>query len=147
TIPDSLFKLIATLPAAGRPLLKAVARRAIWERESRREILVRYLLADVRGNGQSGEGVEGAEGMLELLKLMETYEPADTASLVSRIPHWEQVLRHEVTMAVNPKPFFNERVQELHGGGRDRRGQDDVRIAAKERELAFLKQIQQRLSN
>ena len=142
TIPEPLLRLIAAAsPSGGRPLLKAIARRAIWENEARREILVRYLLADVRGEAQ------GVDDTVELLKLMETYAPADLPGLLSRIPHWEQVLRQEVVMASNPKPFFNERVQELHGGGRDQRSQDEARIAAKERELAFLDQLKKRLAS
>jgi hypothetical protein len=142
TIPEPLFRLLSTAtPAEGRPLLKAIARRAIWENETRREILAHYLLAAVRGQAN------GVEDAVELLKLMETYAPIDRSSLLARIPHWEQVLRQEISMAANPKPFFNERVQELHGGGRDQRSQDDVRIAAKQRELAFLGQLKTRMAN
>jgi hypothetical protein len=140
TIPDSLFRLIAAAsPPEGQPLLKAVARRAIWESDARRDILTRYLLAGIRGEMQK------ADDAVELLKLMETYTPADLPNLLSRIPHWEQVLRQEVTLASSPKPFFNERVQELHGGGRDQRGQDSARIVSKERELLFLDQLKKRL--
>jgi hypothetical protein len=141
TIPEPLFRLLSTVgPPTGQPLLKAIARRAIWESEARREILTHYLLAEVRGP------TNGVEDAAELLKLMETYAPDDRANLLARIPHWEQVLRHEISMAANPKPFFNERVQELHGGGRDQRSQDDARIATKQRELDFLAQLKTRLA-
>ena len=141
TIPDPLFRLLGTIsPPDRQPLLKAIARRAIWESAPRREILFRYLLEEVRGEAR------GVEEILELLKLMETYAPVDQAALLQRIPQWEQVLRQEMTMATNPKPFFNERVQELHGGGRDQRSQDNVRVAAKERELAFLQTLKTRLA-
>ena len=132
TIPDALFRIISSLPAVERPLLKAMARRAIWEADARAQILFRLLTATDAGNRE-----RIADG-LDLLKLMETYEPADAEDLRSRIPHWQRMLRHEIDLASNPKPFFNERVQEMHGGGRDRRVTDDSRIALKERELHFL---------
>lgn len=141
TIPESLFKLLCQLPpAADRPLLKAVARRAVWENETRREILVRYLIA---ATGSESYQLDDA---VELLKLAEIYQPADVASLLAQIPHWQQVLRQEINEATSPKPFFNERVQELHGGGRDRRRQDDTRVTAKEKERAFLDRLQQTLA-
>jgi hypothetical protein len=136
TIPEPLFKLISHLPPpADRPQLKAVARRAIWENESRRQILMRYLTA--------AAGTENwrLDDALELLRLAETYEPSDLADLLNRIPHWEKVLRHEISLASNPKAFFNERVQELHGGGRDQRRQDQPRIDARQNELAFLERL------
>ena len=44
------------------------------------------------------------------------------------------------------KPFFNERVQDLDGGGRDQRRQDNSRITAKENERALLVRLQQVLA-
>ena len=42
--------LLQHLPPAGdRPMLKAIARRAIWENPARREILTRYLTTDAAG--------------------------------------------------------------------------------------------------
>ena len=141
TIPESLFKLLTHLPpATDRPLLKAVGRRAVWENDARREILVRYLTST------AGGGRYRVDDVVELLKLAETYQPADVKDLLARIPHWQQVLRQEINEAASPKPFFNERVQELHGGGRDQRRQDNPRIAAKEHERAFLERLQQVLA-
>jgi hypothetical protein len=134
TIPASLFELLSRRPPAeDRPLLKAIARRAIWESDARRDILGRYLAAAI------GTEHYGPDDAVDLLKLAETYEPADTADLLRRIPHWEQVLRHEINLASNPKAFFNERVEELHGGGRDQRRQDGAE--PKQRELAFLARL------
>ena len=141
-IPEPLFKLIAHLPpASDRPVLKALARRAIWVPESRREILVRYLMSST-----SAEEFRLTDA-LELLRLLETYEPADLKDFHSRVPHWQRVLRHEVREASNPKPFFNERVQELHGGGRDQRRQDAGRITGKERELEVLDRLARLLTD
>jgi hypothetical protein len=141
TIPEPLFKLLNHLPpGTDRPLLKAVARRAVWENDSRREILVRYLTSAAGGDSYRLDDV------VELLKLAETYQPADVQDLLARIPHWQQVLRQEINEAASPKPFFNERVQELHGGGRDQRRQDNTRITAKENERAFLERLQQVLA-
>jgi len=135
TIPASLLELISRrASAADRPLLKAIARRAVWESGPRCDILGRYLAAAL--------GTEDfhPDDAVELLKLAETYEPADTTDLLRRIPHWEKVLRHEINLASHPKAFFNERVEELHGGGRDQRRQDNTQ--PKERELAFLARLQ-----
>jgi hypothetical protein len=134
TIPASLFELISRrAPAEDRPLLKAIARRGIWESDARRDILGRYLAAAI------GTEHYRSDDAVDLLKLAETYEPVDTADLLRRIPHWEQVLRHEINLASNPKAFFNERVEELHGGGRDQRRQDSSE--PKQRELAFLARL------
>lgn len=140
TIPDPLFKLINQLPpASDQPLLKAIARRATWDNDGRREILTRYL------STAAGEFYR-LDDAVELLKLVETYQPANTGDLLARIPHWQQVLRQEINEAGGAKPFFNERVQDLHGGGRDQRRQDTSRITAKENERAFLERLQQVLS-
>lgn len=137
TIPEPLFKLLTHLPpAADRPLLKAIARRAVWQNETRSSILQRHLTAVAGSNSYR------LDDLVELLKLMEIYQPADSADLFARIPHWQQLLRHEINSVSIPKPFFNERVQELHGGGRDQRKQDDSRLTAKEQELAFLTRLQ-----
>ncbi len=138
TIAGPLFKLLNHLsPAADRPLLKAVARRAAWENEARREILARYLTT------VAGSEVYRLDDVVELLKLAETYQPADVASLLAQIPHWLRVLRQEINESGGGKPFFNERVEELHGGGRDQRRQDNSRGTAKENERAFLERLQQ----
>lgn len=138
TIPESLFKLIGHLPpATDRPLLKAIARRAAWDNDERREILSRYLSTTAAGESYRFEDA------VELLKLVETYQPADVEDLLARIPHWQQVLRQEINEGAGAKPFFNERVQDLHGGGRDQRRQDNHRTTAKESERAFLERLQQ----
>ena len=112
-----------------------MARRAVWENEARQDILIRYLQAGVP------ERVAAEEEIQELLKLVETYHPNDAQDLLARIPHWETMLRQEVSAAGNPKAFLNERVEELHGGGRDQRRQDDTRLRARQRELAFLEKL------
>ena len=141
TISEPLFNLINNLaPAGDRPLLKAIARRAIWENEARRNILSQYLTTALSKDAYR------ADDAVQLLKLTETYEVADTRELLARIPHWQQVLRQEINEAGSPKPFFNERVQELHGGGRDQRRQDNTRIGAKEAERDFLERLQRILT-
>ena len=131
TIAPDVFDLVENrVPAGTRPLLKAIARRAIWELPSRRAILERFI------QHQATASRDWANDAVHLLRLMESYEPADAADLLGRIPHWEHVLRHEVSAAGSPKPFFNERVQELHGGGRDQRGRAGT--SPQEQELEFL---------
>jgi hypothetical protein len=141
TIPESLFKLLTHLPpASDRPMLKAIARRAVWENDARREIFVRFLTIATSNDSYR------LDDTVELLKLAETYEPADTADLLARIPHWQQVLQQEINATTSPKPFFNERVQEMHGGGRDQRRQNNSIVTAKENERAFLERLQRVLA-
>jgi hypothetical protein len=122
-------------------LLKAVVRRAVWENDARCDIFVRYLTTIAGGETYRLDDV------VELLKLVETYQPANVTDLLAQIPHWQQVLRQEISGAAVPKPFFNERVQEMHGGGRDQRRQDNSRIIARESEQAFLERLRQTLSH
>ena len=78
---------------------------------------------------------------------MESYKPADVTDLLARIPPRQQALEGEINKAFGPKPFFDGRVQEMHGGERDQRRQDDVRMSAKENEFEFLGRLQQILSS
>lgn len=140
-IPDPLGKLLQSLPPAeDRALLKALARRIVWNKEPRRAVLFRYLLA------ATSEDFYHRADVLVLLKLMETYQPKDAADLLARIPHWQEVLKTEMLSAASPKPFFAARVQELHGGGRDQRQQNNSAISGKQRELEFLGRLQAVLS-
>ena len=140
TISESLFKLLDLTPsAADRPLLKAIARRAVFENEGRRNILIRYLT-----NAAAHDSYRIADAV-ELLNLVENYKPADIPDLVARIPRRQRVLRGEIDGG-SPKPFFSQRVQELHGGERDQRRQDDARISAKQNELAFLDRLEKMLA-
>ena len=138
TIDDAVFELIGSLPQIkDRALLKAVARRAIWDHIGRRDILTRFL--------KSVGDTFRADDAIAFLKLAETYEPTSVAELRARIPHWQQVLRQEINEG-GTKPFFNERVEELHGGGRDQRRPDNSRVTAKESEQAFLERLQRVLT-
>jgi hypothetical protein len=136
SIPESLLKLLEQPSFAGeRPMLKAIARRAIWESEGRRNILITYLsAASSRNQYQPGEGVQ-------LLSIAEDYKPADVAHLMERIPVWQEALRIEIETADNPKPFFSNSVQADHGGERDQRQQDNSRLAVKKNEFAFLDRL------
>ena len=141
TIPETLFQFIHEhSPALDRPKLKAIARRVIWMEARRGEILPAYLSAAFAG---ASFNIHDAEA---LLRLAETYQPADTKELLALIPHWLEVLRQEINQAGDAKPFFNERVQDLHGGGRDQRRQDQTRITAKESEREFLERLRRLLA-
>lgn len=136
-IPEPLAKLLGSMPPAeDRDLLKAIARRPFFQSESQREILFQFLLKT------TSEDEYSLEDVLLLLELVETYRPADVEDLVGRIPHWLDVLENEVTAASQPKPFFAERVQELHGGGRDQRHSDTSLIGRKKRNIEFLKRLE-----
>jgi hypothetical protein len=113
----------------------AIARRAIWESDGRRNILETYLTAASRRNGyETGDGVQ-------LLRLVEDYKPADVARLMERIPVWQEALRVEIETADDPKPFFSNSVKADHGGERDTRQRDSARLAAKKNESAFLDRL------
>lgn len=136
-IPGPLAKLLASMPPAeDRDLLKAIARRPFFRTESHCEILFEFL---VKTTGDDSYSLEDA---LSLLELVETYRPADVADLVGRVPHWLEVLESEVTAASQPKPFFADRVQDMHGGGRDQRRADGSLIDRKQRNMAFLKRLE-----
>src|SRR5207237_10913980 len=140
TIPESLFGLIdATVPAADHPLLKAIARRAVFDNGGAREILERYLTAAAAGGSYT------VADALELLNLMENRKPASLAGLLAELPRWQEALRQQVEVNSGGKPFFSQDIERMHGGARDQRRQDDVRVSAKESELAFLGRLQREL--
>jgi hypothetical protein len=137
TIPQSIFNLIERTPPSGdRPLLKAIARRAIWDTGERRSVLERYLSA--------AAGCEDYRltDAIELLNLLESYKPARLADLLALIQRMQQVLREQINLASSPKAFLNREIEAMHGGTRDQRRQDDARIAAKQDELALLSRLQ-----
>ena len=139
-VPEALFKLADEIPAsADRPLVKAVVRQVVWENAGTREILERFLTAAIHGEAYS------LDDTLALLNLVEGRKPANLTELVARIPGWQEALRRHIDVACGPKPFFNEDIRALHGGGRDQRAQDGIRMSAKEKDLEFLDRLQRLL--
>jgi hypothetical protein len=139
TISEPLAELLDRMPSTERPILLAVARRVVWESDARSDILFRYLAA-------KGGDTHRLEDAVALLDLVESDKPAHVADLLARIPRRKRVLESEINSASGPKVFFSGRVQELHGGERDQRRQDDARLTARESELAFLERLQQALT-
>ncbi len=127
-IPESLFTLIGD-----RPMLKAIARRAVWESEGARGILERFLSA----------APSTIDDALDLLNLMEGRKPPNLTELLSEIPQWRESLRHQIEVGSGPKPFFSQEIERQHGGGRDQRVPDDPRVSAKQREFDFLGKLQE----
>ncbi|MGB0578817.1 MAG: hypothetical protein ACPGVU_03850, partial [Limisphaerales bacterium] len=135
-IPEALAKLLGSMPPEeDRNLLKAIARRPVFKDADRREILFQYILRVTSEDGYD------LDNILSLLELSETYKPKNLQDLLDRIPHWLEVLENEITAAGQPKPFFADRVRELHGGGRDQRQRDDSLIGRKRRNITFLKSL------
>lgn len=135
------LKLIgAVATAGGAAEMKAIARRAIWEKPGRHAILRAYL------EGALAEGEFRLADAEALLKLAETYEPADVEALLSSIPHWLSVLEQEVNESRGAKPFFNERVEDMHGGLRDQRRKNNAREAVLVAEQEFLRRLQRLLA-
>jgi hypothetical protein len=122
-------------------LLKAVARRVIWENSSRRSILTHYLTS-----AESRKAYQLADA-IHLLDIVESYKPADVAALVAMIPPWQEGLRQEIDTAGYPKPFFTPQTQGEHGGDRDQRTPDERRIEAKRNEMATLGRLLQMLAD
>jgi len=140
-IPESLLELIQRVSnAEDRPMLRAVARRAVWENEQTQPILVRYL------TNVSARGGYSLADTLGLLELVEGRKPAGVTDLLARIPGWKEALRQQIEVGSGGRPFFHEDIRAMHGGGRDQR-QDDVRLSVKERELDFLVRLEQILAS
>ena len=140
TISESLLGLIDQLPQSDHPILKAIARRAVWENEGRSELLQRLLRKTL------ADGSYRLKDSVDLLKLTEDYQPADAAALLARIPRWHKLLEEEIRSGGGPKPFFSQTVQQMHGGN-DQRIADEARVEAKQVELAFLERLQKILSD
>lgn len=138
-LPETTQALLQAHPGGDHPLLCAIARRAIWSSPGRRDILDRFLQTPA-GGGTRADAVG-------LLRLMETYEPGDRAEFLARLPQWRQALRLEVAGAGAPRPFFNERVEDLHGGGRDQRAPETARGAAAQAQLALLDRLAKGLAD
>ena len=134
SIPESLFKVLDQASSADRPMIKAIARRAIWGSDARRNILVHYV---TRATDLSDA--------VDMLNLVENSKPSDLADLLARIPRRQEVLRELINVGSGSKPFFSERVQQMHGGDRDQR-QEDPGMSAKQNELAFLERMQEVLA-
>lgn len=133
TLPEGLLRLIRSLPpGTDQSRLLAIARRAIWNTPDRLEMLHRFLARHYAGNSPVPGDPEA------FLALVESSEPSGIPDVLARLPTWEQVVRIQVSSADQPSPFFNERVQDLHGGGRDQRGVNEALRQQKLSELAFL---------
>jgi len=138
TIPASIQQYIQKAPAADQPMLLAIARRATWEHDGRREFLERFLQASL------ADGSYKLADAMELLRISEDYQPTDAQALLSRIPAWQRVLEEEIH-SPGPKAYFSSAVQQLHGGSNNRQ-KDEARLLQKQNELAFLKHLQQVLT-
>lgn len=140
-IPESVFTKLEKMPvAADRPMLRAIARRPVFESSGTREILEEYLIA------LNDHGGYNLDDMIELLNLAENRKPANVSDLLASLPRWTELLREQIDKAWGPKPFFHQQVEIMHGGGRDQRRQDDTLLSVKEHEFAFLLRLQELLS-
>jgi hypothetical protein len=141
TIPASLLEMInREFPPADRPMLKAIARRAVWETEPRIEILQRYLAGSAELKTYQPADAIG------LLDLVEGYKPADFADLAAWIPRRQDSLREQINTASGSKPFFSQQVEAMHGGARDQRRHEDAHVSAKQAEFDLLQRLQQVLT-
>lgn len=118
----------------------AIARRPVWATEGRENLLHQFLGTTL------GTPHGTVENLSALMRLVETYRPATLEELIASLPELRELLRREMANSAMPRPFFNERVRDLHGGGRDQRGRDEHLIESKQREAAFLELLQTQLS-
>ena len=132
TIPQSLWPLIELAPATDHPMLKAIARRAIWESEGRYKILLRYITTTI------GRKQFDLKNVLALMNTVENYKPIDVGNLLAHIRQWQEALRKQIEITGASKPFFMQQIQEMHGGERDHRQHEMARLAGKQAELDFL---------
>ena len=80
-IPQSVFGLLEKLPQADRPMLKAIARRNVWESPDTAAILETYLRAVIdRGSYTLADAIA-------LLELLESRKPGSLAELIERMKH------------------------------------------------------------
>jgi hypothetical protein len=139
TIPKPLLERIdAMQPSSDRPLLKAIARRAVWEGASRREILIRYVT--------NADALYSLSDATWLLDLVESHKPGGVGEFLRWLPARQEVVRSQINAGSTGKPFFLSRIEEMHGGERDQRRKDDPGRSAKEAELAFLDRLQRVLA-
>jgi hypothetical protein len=141
TIPQSLWPLIELTPAADHPMLRAIARRAIWESEGRYKILLRYVTVTI------GLKQFDLQKVLALLNTVENYKPTDTEDVLAHIKKWQEALRKQVEIFGAAKPFFMQQIQEMHGGERDHRQHEIARLASKQQDLDFLVHLEGVLSS
>ena len=59
---------------------------------------------------------------------------------------WEEIVRSQLADTQRPRPFFSDRLQEMHGGTRDQRGTNEAVVARKQAELAFLGRLRELLA-
>ena len=136
TIAEASAGLIEqSFPSADRPLLKAIARRAVWDTPVRSSILETYLRTAL------SQGTYSNADAVDLLNTIETVKPANVTELLAWIPRRKDTLREQI--ATGTKQFFSQNIQELHGGDRDQRSDTDGRMSAKESELAFVNRLGQ----
>jgi len=138
-IPESLLELLDAVSSndlGERPLLYAIARRTVWESAGAREILTRYLT-------RARElGAYSLPDLLDLLELVEGRKPANVADLLERLPGWQKALQEQIDAGSQPKAFFLQEIEMMHGGSRDQRRQGDTRLSTKEKDLEFLTRLQ-----
>jgi hypothetical protein len=141
SIPEAVLDLLERVPPTeDRPLMKALARRAVWESGQRRNILMRYL------TGSSSLQAYRLSDALYLLDIVESYKPADAERLLALIPPWQDRLRQEIDTASDSRTFFSAQTQAEHGGDRDHRRPDEKRLEEKREESALLSRLQRILA-
>jgi hypothetical protein len=138
TISPSILDTIASISAVSEhPMLKAVARRAIWENTGREQILASYLT-----NAPSRLMYSLADAV-DLLDMVESHKAVSVTDLLAQISDRRNVLKTQISTGSSAKPFFSARIEEMHGGDRDQRSNQSVGMPAKEMELAFLDRLEQ----
>lgn len=113
---DAVWACVRHLaPEADRSKLMAIARRPIWRPPNRNALLLNALS---RAFDQESYRLYDFE---LLLRLAEQYQPTHAEELASLIPELLRGIETEISQHSVPKPFFSDRIREMHGGSRDQR--------------------------
>ena len=138
TISPFVLDRIASISAVSEhPMLKAIARRAVWENKGREQILACYL------TNAASRVMYSLGDTLDLLDMLESHKAVDVTDLLAQISARREVLKTQISTGSGAKFFFSPRIEEMHGGDRDQRSNQDAGTAPKERELALLNRLEQ----
>lgn len=138
-IDPSLASCIRDLvPPTDLDWVHAIGRRPVWNQNRRHEILKAALTRSIEG------GLYSRDTMTRFLTFVEQYKPADLAEIVELIPDLIRGFETQISQDSAPKPFFNDRLRDLHGYDRDQRARDEKSIASRQQlcvELALWKKL------
>lgn len=141
-VPEPVAECIRHLvPKADQDRLHAIARRPVWQEAWRSALLLHALTSSLKR-----EAFAIADFEL-LLRLVEQYEPSQASELMEWLPEIVQGMETEIAQHSVPKPFFSDRIREMHGGTRDHRASNQSAIEGRIDEIAALRRLGELLAS